>query len=82
MRIRGYATSVGADPSACAGCGNNGLLTYDEPDEHLTRWYCLDKYGNRFPQNSNNFIEAVRIIVPSRFESVTTDLLGAPVVRN
>jgi len=76
-----YSVSVGSDTTLArpAFGGGETWFTYDEPEEHLTRWYCLDEYDNRFPEDENTFIETVRIIVPSRFESVTTELLGAPI---
>ena len=41
-----------------AATGNNGVHIYDEPLNHVTQWYCNDKYGNRLPTNETKFIEA------------------------
>ena len=69
-----YAVSNGANTvDAKAGSGEAGPYIYNEPGEHLTQWYCLDAYGNRYPQNENEFIETTRYVDPpvmkvNRFE--------------
>ncbi|MCP4990018.1 MAG: hypothetical protein GY928_29415, partial [Colwellia sp.] len=38
--------------------GNNGVHIYNDPLAHVTKWYCNDKYGNRFPADESKYIEA------------------------
>jgi hypothetical protein len=80
-----FSISEGADvnePRPAAG--DNGDIIYTAPEEHLTQWYCLDQYGNRLPNNPDEYLEAPRTITPIPITPKTiifihTDLLGTPV---
>ncbi|WDE13664.1 hypothetical protein [Thalassomonas haliotis] len=38
--------------------GETELVRYTEPGVHTKKWFCKDRYGNRFPENENEYLEA------------------------
>ncbi|WDE04464.1 hypothetical protein SG34_024520 [Thalassomonas viridans] len=38
--------------------GETAAVRYTEPGVHHKKWFCEDKYGNRFPEDENQFLEA------------------------
>lgn len=59
-----FATTHGANaPLERGSVGKTVSHIYAAPEIYTTKWYCKDKYGNRFPEDTTKFLEAVRTVV-------------------
>ncbi|WP_179024981.1 RHS repeat-associated core domain-containing protein [Shewanella sp. Scap07] len=55
-------TAQSGSPESATNLGGNGStsqLAFNEQQIHISRWYCNDQYGNRFPSEETEFIETV-----------------------
>ncbi|NQZ09747.1 MAG: hypothetical protein HRT35_21560, partial [Algicola sp.] len=56
-----------------AAAGQTTTYIYDAPVIHLTQWYCTDVFGNRFPSDTTQYLEATRTVkAPAPTVSATT----------
>lgn len=58
-----YTTAQSVDDKKRSSSGIVGPVALVEPSEYISRWYCIDLGGNRFPANESNFIEAKRTVL-------------------
>ena len=76
-----YATTLGTGSAlARAAAGQTQAYIFNEPEVHISKWYCLDKAGNRIPSDETQFIEATRTVTAnsSKITEMKIDLLGVP----
>ncbi|MEH8018964.1 HNH endonuclease [Rheinheimera muenzenbergensis] len=57
-------TSGEPNDSDRAGAGVIGPVIINTASTNVSRWYCIDLAGQRFPSASNSFLEATRTFVP------------------
>ncbi|KKO46414.1 hypothetical protein WG68_06525 [Arsukibacterium ikkense] len=78
-----YSITAPNTPGARPPSGSFGPFTKSEPEVSITKWYCTDLAGNRFPSDPNSFLEATRTVIPPGQETekvityLHTDILGS-----
>ena len=70
-----YQTTDGSQPITARGAsGQLEETRYSQVGVFTSRWYCLDVYGNRYPQKSDKFLEATREVTEATIlEQVIVD---------
>jgi hypothetical protein len=70
-------TSGTGTPALKPTSGVSGPATNASPYTGLSRWYCIDLNGNRYPTDPNQFIEAQRIVEAPLTAPVLMKLAGS-----